>query len=580
MTTTKLFFLFLISALSLFELRAAEILGGSIRYESLGNQKYTVIGVLNRNCSGTPLSIPVFKIEAGSLSYTLTASRTSIEDVTPRCSKTSSPCVPSNTTTNDGVEQHTFETTVDFSVAPYNQFYTQGQCEVMFSMAAFHRSYNLTTVSANQFYIEAMLNLCILGTSLSNSTSKNKTETAIKMCCNVPFAYNLGYSDPDIDSVIYSLETPKKSKDSFEQFLSPFSASIPMSPFCVPSGVSCTPLPNAKPPRGIWFDANTGDLVLTPTNCSEHAVISIKARDFRKINNKMELVGYTTTELNVEVVICSDNNPPTIPTSNKQTVCEGNKLCFTIQSKDARSLKQTTDDTTQLIWNNGIPGAVFAIVDPTAREKEAQFCWQTQLGDARDNPYSFTVTATDDFCPNPARTNKGFIVTVKPRATMYAKYTKQAGNKLVFEGVNGSSISNIYEWTIADTLYKTFNQKDSVSFKDTGTYIIKIVVNNYPRNCPTTYYDTVHLDGSITTAVHSLSVLNARIYPNPASQSITIDLPMNHGISDIKLWSSDGRLIYSGAYAITLDISAYSKGVYMLELIGEEQHQFLKVIKS
>ena len=163
---------------------------------------------------------------------------------------------------------------------------------------------------------------------------------------------------------------------------------------------------------------------------------------------------------------------------------------------------------------------------------------------------------------------------------MYAKYTKQAGNKLVFEGVNGSSISNIYEWTIADTLYKTFNQKDSFSFKDTGTYIIKIVVNNNPLNCPTTYYDTVHMDGSITTAVHSLNVLNARIYPNPANQSITIDLPPNHGINQMKVWSSDGRLIYSGAYTNTLNISAYSKGVYMLELIGEEQHQFLKVIKS
>lgn len=321
-------------------------------------------------------------------------------------------------------------------------------------------------------------------------------------------------------------------------------------------------------------------MILTPTNCSEHAIISIKAREYRKINGVSVLVGYTTTELDVAVVICSDNNAPTIPTNNKQTVCEGNKLCFTIQSKDARNIKQTTDDTTQLTWNNGIPNATFTIVDPTAREKEAQFCWQTKLGDARDNPYSFTVTATDDFCPNPARINKGFIVTVKPRAKMSAKYKKQAGNKLVFEGVNGSSISNIYEWTIADTLYKTFKQKDSFTFKDTGIYIIKIVVNNIPLNCPTTYYDTVHMDGSITSSLHSINIVQARIYPNPANQSITIDLPLSHGFNNMKLWSSDGRLIYSGAYANTIDISTYSKGIYLLELIGQEQHQYLKVIKS
>ncbi len=580
MTTAKLFILFLIGTFSLIELRATEILGGTIRYEFTGNQKYKVIGVVNRNCSSTPLSIPVFKIYAGSLSYTLTASRTLIEDITPRCSKSTSPCNPANTTAKDGVEQHTFEATVDFSAAPYNQFYTKGQCEVVFSMETCCRSFNLTTVTANQFYIEAMLNLCVLGNSLSNSTSKVKTETSLKMCCNVPYAYNLSYSDPDIDSVVYSLQTPKKSKDSFEQFVSPFTVDIPLTPFCVPSGVSCTPLPNAKPPRGIWFDATTGDMILTPSNCNEHAIVSIKACEYRKINGVSVLVGFTSTEINVEVVICSDNNPPTIPTNNKQTVCEGNKLCFTIQSKDVRTLKQTTDDTTQLTWNNGIPNATFTIVDPTAREKEAQFCWQTKLGDARDNPYQFTVTATDDFCPNPAKVNKGFIITVKPRAKMHAKYTKMAGNKLVFEGVNSSNGPYNYEWTIADTLYKTFKQKDSFTFKDTGTYRIKILVNNMPLNCPTIYYDTVHMDGTITTGIHSLNNIRASVYPNPSNQTITIDLPSNHGVSQMKIWGSDGKLIYAGEFSNTLNIGAYAQGVYFLELIGEAQHQFLKIIKS
>ncbi len=579
MKKLKLLLILFLSVVFQNQSRAAEILGGAIRYESLGSQKYKVIGVINRNCSGTPLSIPVFKVYAGSLSYVISASRTSIADITPRCAKKTPPCNPSNTTTADGVEQHTFEATIDFSIAPYNQFYSQGQCEVLFSMESFHRSYQLTTVTANQFYIEAMLNLCILGNSLSNSTSKSNTETAIRMCCNIPFLYNLGYSDPDVDSVIYSLETPKKSKDSFEQFVSPFSADIPMTPFCMPSGVSCTPLPNAKPPRGIWFDAATGDMILTPTNCTEHAIISIKAREFRKINNKMEFVGFSTTELSVDVVICSDNNPPTISTSNKFSVCEGDKLCFTIQSRDAKTVTQTVDDTTMLTWNNGIPNATFTIVDPTAREKAAQFCWQTKVGDSRDIAYQFTATATDDFCPNPAKINKGFLITVKPRAKMYAQYTKMAGNKLVFEGINGYVGPSTYEWTIADTLYKTFKQKDSFTFKDTGVYTVKIVVNNLPLNCPTTYYDTIRMDGSVTVGFNAIHSFQARIYPNPSDGIIHVELPSQHSFTKMNLWSMDGKLISTGAVNHVIDVSLYPKGIYNLELVGADYLQFIKIIK-
>jgi hypothetical protein len=161
-----------------------------------------------------------------------------------------------------------------------------------------------------------------------------------------------------------------------------------------------------------------------------------------------------------------------------------------------------------------------------------------------------------------------------------------AGNKLYFNVPDTINGGYSFDWSIRDSanasnrLYRSYKRNDTFTFSDTGKYYITLTINGFSLNCPTTYLDTVYMDGAITTAVHSVNRLNARIYPNPANNSIIIDLPTNHGVNTMKLWSSDGRLIYSGNYSNTLDISNYSKGVYMLELIDEEQHQFLKVIKS
>jgi hypothetical protein len=52
--------------------------------------------------------------------------RTGIRDVTQRCSSSSNPCNPKNTYgTGKGVEEHTFEATIDFTKSPLNSLLTK-----------------------------------------------------------------------------------------------------------------------------------------------------------------------------------------------------------------------------------------------------------------------------------------------------------------------------------------------------------------------------------------------------------------------------------------------------------------------
>jgi hypothetical protein len=141
-------------------------------------------------------------------------------------------------------------------------------------------------------------------------------------------------------------------------------------------------------------------------------------------------------------------------------------------------------------------------VDPKAREKEALFCWQTKVGDARPNAYTFTATAKDDNCPRPASANKGFTVTVKPKARAKRQLEVLDCGKFRFtswpaDTVNYNVKNYRYQWTIRDSLntgtplFFGFNKRDSIKFKRGGKYIIEHQITNPPYNCPSIYTDTV-----------------------------------------------------------------------------------------
>lgn len=591
MKSYKIIFLFFLGILFQIELHAADILGGSLRYEALGQQKYKLIGTINRDCSGEALDVVYFKVFYGNLDFSLTATRTSIKDITNYCKSKSTPCSPQNTKNGDGQEQHVFETIIDFSKAPYSGFYNTNNCEVNFSMESCCRTNKITTMSTSgNFYLDAMLNLCNLGKDTENSTSTILPDSYIELCTYIPFNYNFGYYEKDLDSLLHTLEIPIRGIGFEEKYNGSLNANFPMTPYCLPPGSNCKPLTNARPPRGIFFSNNTGDFIVTPTSSGERALMKIKTSEYRLMDGTIKNVGYSTMEIFVRMISCSDNNPPTIPVQYKYSVCEGDQLCFNIQSRDNRTINATVDDTTYMAWNKGIPSSncTWKIIDSSAREKGAQFCWQTQLGDSKPYEYQFTAFVTDSNCSQPLGTAQAFIINVKPRAKVSRQYIKMKGNKLYFNVPDTIKGGYGFDWLISDSLggtvlHRSSNRNDTFAFADTGKYIVKLVVTSNRDNCPTTYFDTVDMDGSITPPPLKLDKyfsLIARVYPNPSSESIHIDLPMNHGIGHIKFWSSEGRLIYSAEYTSAIDISAYSNGVYLLELIGKDQHQFLKIIKS
>jgi hypothetical protein len=498
---------------------ASHMMGADISYQCISPGVYKIVAKVYRDCRGIPFNSPSFTMfcetnigSSSALNYT----RTAINDITPTCSSGTNPCSPTNSTSGEGIEEHIFEATVDFNTNPFKAMRDAGCCRFKMQVSQCCRNGAITTISPGNFYTDAMIDVCNI------NKSNNKCNTAPQLsippvaylCCNQPFTFNNGVREVvDGDSLSYQLVNPLSGNNTNENYSGSFNSQIPMTPFCPPNPgtINCRPLPNAKPPRGFYFDLETGDIVFTPTKCDETGVIVIQVNEWRinpewltdKTKTKWMLIGYTRRDMQLIVKTCPDNNPPYFTGSNKFGVCEGGRVCFDVVSKDDPFLpNQTRPDTTKLTWNNGIPGASFTIKNPTEREKIAEFCWQTKIGDARPNPYTFTATAKDDACPKPAQANKGYNVTVSPKARDTRKYDLLACgrlkfNAIPFDTVNYEGKNYRYRYTIRDStnsgvpLYMTLKKSDSFKFQAGGKYIIEHEINNPPFNCPTIYTDTV-----------------------------------------------------------------------------------------
>lgn len=498
--------------------KGTHMMGADMSYQCLGNGKYKIIAKLYRDCQGVSLGSVEFKafagVNGGNGCGTVTPTgftRTGIRDVTTRCSTASSPCNPRNTFgTGKGVEEHTFECTVDFNSAPLNGFVNKSTCcDVTFYVHECCRNGAITTGPAsNQFYSSCMINICNLKKTVNKcNTSPQLTNDPVGfICCNIPWYYNNGALDSvDFDSISYRLINGIQGlPNTSVTYSSPFTPQYPMTPFCVPpTTIKCTPNPGTNPPRGFFFDTANGDIIVTPTKCDEVPIIVIEQTEWRpdSATGKYIVIGRTRRDMQLWVLDdCGYNKPPVINGPFSWIICEGDKICKKIKITDETFTPyQTTPDTVLAKWNGGIPGATFKVVDKTKREKEYEFCWQTKRGDARDVSYSFTVQATDQHCTPPVISIRSFKVKVQPRAEDQRVYTQLKCGRFAMAAKFSTSFkgSPNVQWSVRDStgkkeLFYSGKKTDTMNYYYSGKYIIKHTVNN-PFNCPTIYSDTVIL---------------------------------------------------------------------------------------
>jgi len=497
--------------------------GAEITYRALDSLKFEVTVFWYRECSfiGLSDSFPL-SIRCGTNVVTTQAQRTNIETITPYCKTAKSACFPSNsrnTRYGIGTEKHTYKDTLDFTSSSLSAFASCSN-RIILSSQLSARAYTTTLQSYTGLgimYIESELDLT---KAPLNSSPTFLFDFEIDVCCNQPLKISFGGIDTvDFDSLSYAFVTAKRAYNLSNTYISGFTYQQPLNAYYPGSLSYPTSNPLATPPIGISLDPQTGDFTVTPINCLQSTVLVVEVTEWRKNSSGVyTVIGKVNREMQLNVNSCPSNAPPKILGQLNHDVCEGETLCFNIDTRDdtrfSGSIQST--DTVTLDWDKSIPQAQFNILNPRSRVKTGRFCWTPEQGDARSLPYYFRVKASDDNCPKNAVIGRTFKITVldaKESSSQIVPLTCGRFELTTNEDTAGFTGTPVYKNELYDENYNLIQskslalfastdsslasrsiKKDTITIFNSGIYYLKhLVEGSSASNCAQYNWDTLDL---------------------------------------------------------------------------------------
>lgn len=450
-------------------------MGSDITYKTISPKKYEITLTVYRDCGGTSLTTSQsVKVECTSSTwssyYSLTyIGKNDITGLSAGCTTTSR-CAGIGGYTY-GIEEYTFKATVDLT--------SQTTCsEFRFSWTQSARNSTITTGAANyQFYTEALVNATV-----SNTTPIFTTNAAALVCAGEDFVFNNGALDTvDAgDSLSYKLVPPLQAKNSPISYAGSWSATAPLTFLGFPN-------PNLPLPSGFHLDSITGDLAFRPTVSGQVPVIVLEITEWRNVGGVMTKVGVTRRDIQIMVINCGSNNLPVINGVSKET-CPGQQTCINISTSDGNAT-----DSVKLSWNEGIPNATFT-KSSGLKWDTARVCWTPSLTDISNVPYTFTVTAKDNFCPLPGQSVRGFTIFVyeKPAATTQTLSLGCGHVKVDYTpNKNYSSLTQLWEARdSAGNLAYSSTRKSDTLLVPKGKVYIRLTLKAL-GDCVTSYLDSL-----------------------------------------------------------------------------------------
>lgn len=525
MRRTVPFLLVLFTAISVFGNHQNNAI---IQYTALDTFKFEIEVIMYRDCRGLKLDPPssnnvrLHCISSGT-TVPLSMTRKSIEEVSMYDS--AGACIPSNTsTTGLGIEKHVFVDTVNFNDSKFISL--KSCCEIYIEVLNFCCR-NSTNGTNSGMYNYAVLDLC---KSNNNSSAQLKFDPLLFSCCNQPVYFNFGYIDTlDQDSLSYALVNPLATPSTAMNYATGYSYQEPLQVYYPGSLSYPYNNPEASPPIGIYLDPRSGDLIYTPTNCSQSTYIAIEVKEWRKDTNGVyQEIGKVIADALFVTRSCPTNIVPTIDGPYDYEACAGEELCFTISTDDnyfvppPPSTNYLYNDTTSLRWNHGIAGATFEEIQDTFAQRSAMFCWTPTEDDVRSRPYYFAVQVRDNAKPINTANSKAFSVKVNAKPQTVVSINELACGEYEVESSVPSDFTGNprYRWELldlSDSLIKNRNiayyksnetfvsshALDTIKFAKAGTYVIKHTIRTSANSCETVYLDTVSIANDLFAEIGS-----------------------------------------------------------------------------
>ena len=421
---------------------ASHATGSDLTYQSLGNGQYLVTFSFYRDCFGIDAPIQqTLNVNSVTCNFTQTYTMDQVvptgQEITYNCSTVVSTC---NGGSAPGIQEYEYTVIVTLP---------QTCIDWQFSTSVSARNAAVTTITNPDFenlFVDAWLN-----NTLGDNSSPSFSNPPIAFeCIGQQNFFNHGVYDADGDSLVYSFIAPRTNANTPLTYEPGYSVVNPLS---------------SSPPVNI--NSVNGDITMNPLQ-PEVAAMAVLIQEYRN----GELIGTVMRDMQLYIVQCSNSLPSAtgVDSTNVFNVstCVGSPLCFDIISNDT-----DPNDILTMTWNAGIPGATFTVSGtpyPTGH-----FCWTPAAGDARPQPYTFTVTVRDNACPsNGVRTNSYSIVVSNMSVALTSTPSVQC-----FGSHNGSAMATAsgnppltFTWT---TPGGTILTGSSISHLPGGNYTLNVI---------------------------------------------------------------------------------------------------------
>ncbi len=435
-------------------------------------------------------------------------------------------CVPGNTEFDDPLEATLYNAgnfsdwqTISFSypgetlvpLTSYNPCSTppEGIC---YSVATYVKNIDVTP-NANGYYLVyerccrnntinnlsnpgAMgmtLSCYIPGSQLKNSSPVFGALPPVFICLGDTFIFPQAAIDPDGDDLVYQLSTPYHGGS--QQDPAPSPDAPPPFPFVTfaPGFNLNNMLGNSPQPLVI----NQNGQLLAICNTPGQFVFAVSVFEYR--NNV--LISETKRDIQVNVVNCPPNLPPTLNFSTNSSIIgdtliftEGNYICFNFQVRDPNSRDSVFADLSSFIFNNPITNASFSF-QSALTPVSGQICWKAPC-EFLDSIFTVNVTLYDNYTCNLNINTYTFYAKVVPgtvpspslncvsvlqnnEITLNFPYNFDANQDKVYiyRQTNGSST-----WQLVDSLNPPINSytDNSINNANLQSYCYKIVIR---KNC-------------------------------------------------------------------------------------------------
>jgi hypothetical protein len=314
-----------------------------------------------------------------------------------------------------------------------------------------------------------MIDIC----ASNNNSPSFYSEANALLKCNQPVYYNFVARDYiDNDSLVYELIDPLGGYYGYPaktNWNSGFSSQTPFTVYC--TGSCSPPSPKSFPPKGLFLDKNNGDLIFTPTNCSESTIAAIKVSEYRKDSKgKYQLIGYVVRDHQFIVMNMADNNIPIINGPDKIYFADSTESSFNFSTKDSYVIPTTgspvLNDTVKIKMFAGpykLADTTFKVVNPKLKNPSGIFKWKP-LGLSNSRPYLLILQATDNACPYTGNSFKSVNVYVRKKSELAWV------EGIVFKDLNKNCKRDSFEITFPNAMLSADGGKSLTFITDSSGY--------------------------------------------------------------------------------------------------------------